>query len=281
MSFDLFLIIVALVWLVAASLFDIYTREVPDWLNFSLVAIGLGSRAIYSVNTWDIWPLLYGLIGFGIFFGLGFILYYAKQWGGGDSKLLMGLGAMFGSAPLVFNANFDWPFLLILIMNILVAGAVYGIIYGLVLAVKNWKVVKKKLVKENKLILYLTSGLGVLAIITSFFMDSLFLLMFLFGVLIIVAGALIFLMKIVDAYCLFKTKKVKDLVEGDWVVKDLKSKGSLIYKVRRLGLKAEDILKIQKSSLRLVKIKEGIPFVPAFLIGFVLSVVLGNFIFVI
>jgi Flp pilus assembly protein protease CpaA len=49
---DLFLIILAGIWLVIASLQDIKKREVPNWLNFSLIIFALGYRAIYaSINS--------------------------------------------------------------------------------------------------------------------------------------------------------------------------------------------------------------------------------------
>ena len=87
------LITAGLIGLLIATMTDIKTREVPDWLSYSLIVIGLGVRLIYSLFEWNFSYVLFGFIGFGIFFLIALFMYYTKQWGGGDSKLLMGLGA--------------------------------------------------------------------------------------------------------------------------------------------------------------------------------------------
>src|SRR3989344_9178057 len=97
-------------------------------------------------------------------------MYYAKQWGGGDAKLLMGMGAMFGNYEGIsyLNPVFDLPFILILIINILVAGAIWGIVYSTYLAIKNRKEFIKN-IKENthKSFIYLIIT-GIIIIISSF-----------------------------------------------------------------------------------------------------------------
>ena len=114
MIIEYILVITALLWVLFASLSDIKTREVPDWLSYSLIAIGLGLRGINSIYLKDVWFFLYGLIGLTIMFGFGMLMYYTKQWGGGDSKLIMGLGAVFGSnIDTIFNPVIDFPFLAI------------------------------------------------------------------------------------------------------------------------------------------------------------------------
>ena len=101
--FKMFLLtnITVLISLIIASITDIKTREVPDWLNYGLIVFGLGSRLIYSIALSDFSFFLYGLTGFLVFFIIANIMFYSAQWGGGDSKLLMGLGAVIG-----LNFNF-------------------------------------------------------------------------------------------------------------------------------------------------------------------------------
>ena len=53
MVFWIFLVIVGFIGLIFATITDIKKREVPDWLNYSLIAIGLGARGIYSLLTED------------------------------------------------------------------------------------------------------------------------------------------------------------------------------------------------------------------------------------
>ena len=70
-------------------------------------------------------------------------MFYAGQWGGGDSKMLMGLGAMIG-------INFEGSqFLFGFLINALIIGAFYGIFWSFYLALRD----KKAFTKELKRIL--------------------------------------------------------------------------------------------------------------------------------
>ena len=63
--------------------------------------------------TFDWMYSLEGLFGLIVFVVVGYIMFYAGQWGGGDSKLLMGLGALIG-LKLTLN---PLPVLLIFLIN--------------------------------------------------------------------------------------------------------------------------------------------------------------------
>jgi Flp pilus assembly protein protease CpaA len=64
---DLLLLLIGLIGLIIGSLTDLKSREVPDWLNYFLIASGLGLRLIYSISTWEWSYFLYGLVGFAVF----------------------------------------------------------------------------------------------------------------------------------------------------------------------------------------------------------------------
>ena len=135
------LLSIAFVALVIGSITDIKTREVPDWVNFGLIFSAIGLRSLYSVITFDWTYLINGAIGLILFVAIAYIMFYTGQWGGGDSKMLMGLGAVFG---LALSLN-PFPKIGIFLINIFIAGAVYGLIYSSVLAVKNRKKFKIRL----------------------------------------------------------------------------------------------------------------------------------------
>ena len=40
---------ICIIALIIASYTDIKTREVPDWLNYTLIGLGVGINTIYSV----------------------------------------------------------------------------------------------------------------------------------------------------------------------------------------------------------------------------------------
>ena len=91
---SLFLIILAFIWLIVASVLDFKTREIPNWLNFSLITFALAFRALFSIVESEPLFFVYGVLGFAMFFILANIFYYARIIAGGDAKLLMGLGAV-------------------------------------------------------------------------------------------------------------------------------------------------------------------------------------------
>ena len=283
MVFTYFLIVIAFIWLIFAAIVDIKKKEVPNWLNYSLIAIGFGARIIYSLIFNDYKIFLFGIIGFIACFIFGNLMYYTRQWGGGDAKLIMGLGAMFGDYKIgsIINQNIELPFLVVLIINILLAGLVYSIFYSIFLAIKN----KEKFVKAwNKEKSYLIIGIITIATLLSvglyFSIDELFATIIVFLILIfsVLFVSLIFI-RAVEQSCLINYIGVNKITEGDWLFSDVKVKNRIICYSKNTGLSIEDINQIKKSKIRKVLIKEGIPFVPAFLLGFIMTIIFGSVLF--
>ena len=70
--------------------------------------------------------------------------------------------------------------------------------------------------------------------------------------------------------CMIRLMKASELTEGDWLERDVRlSKGVIKKSVH--GLSLEEIKIIRKENKK-VLIKEGIPFVPVFLITLILMV---------
>ena len=91
----IFLFVLALIWIMFATVQDIRKREVANWVSFSLIIFALGFRFFYSLFSDMGFDFFYqGLIGFGIFLILGNLLYYGKMFAGGDAKLMIALGAV-------------------------------------------------------------------------------------------------------------------------------------------------------------------------------------------
>lgn len=78
-----------LVW---AAVVDLRSRRIPNWLTFSLVLSGIAQSFMHGALTT---PGM-SLVGFAVGFGLPFTLFFLNAVGGGDVKLLAGLGAWFG-----------------------------------------------------------------------------------------------------------------------------------------------------------------------------------------
>ncbi len=265
-------VIIALIWLIFATICDLKTREIPNWLNFSLIAIGLGGRLIYSLMKWDYGFIMWGLIGFGVFFALSNAMYYTKQWGGGDGKLLMGMGAMFGDYHNILNAKLMFPFLLEFIINLAIVGAALGLLWSIYLAIKKKKEFVNELKGQNwKVIVPLFLVLVVLSSLPSFLISELIIFAWALPALSIILLFIYF----VDRSCMFAKLKPSQLTEGDWLADDVKVGKKVIVPKKNTGLDKEQIEILKKKKLSVI-VKEGIPFVPAFLIGFVVTVVWGN-----
>src|SRR3989344_3849867 len=246
MIFWYFLVIVALIVLIICSITDIKKREVPDLVSYSFIAVGFGARLIYSFIEKDFSYLIYGIIGFAIFFVFANLMYYTKQWGGGDCKLLMGLGVVFGNYQVIskFSLN-SLPFLGTLLLNILVA----GVVYGLLLILISYSIFDSFIFKMVSLVILIC----------------------------LISSIIIQFTKIIENSLMYKFIKVNKLVEGDWLAKDVFKANKLICKIRNIGLTKEDIEILKKNKIKTVLVKEGIPFVPGFLIGFIVSILFGDF----
>ena len=82
----------ALALLVWAAIEDLRSRRIPNWLTFSLVLGGIGQSVAFGA----ICSPGASLLGFAVGFALPFVLFALGALGGGDVKLLAGVGAWFG-----------------------------------------------------------------------------------------------------------------------------------------------------------------------------------------
>lgn len=280
---DIILLSIAFIVLIIGSYTDIKTREVPDWVNYSIIIIGLGIRLLYSAITFDWNIILYGLYGFGIFLALAYIMFYSGQWGGGDSKLLMGMGALIGLKPQLNPI----PLLLIFFINLFLVGAIYGLVWSIVLAIKN----KHKFIKEAKRvnsdkkirrIRLIIRAIAVLILLGIWILMQDIYLKILITCLVAIAYVAFYLwmfVKVIENSCMIKLIEPIKLTGGDWIARDYFHKGKRICGPDDLGIEQKQIdflIELRKKrKIDRILIKEGMPFVPSFLISFVLSIFLG------
>ncbi len=280
MLVDYILIPIALIWLTFASISDLKSKEIPDWLNFSLIIIALAIKSIQAILTRDVFILLYAIAALVIFFLLANLMYYTKQWGGGDAKLIIGLGIIFTQYPTeflnYFNPKLTIPFAITFVVNILFIGAVYGIIWSAILAIKNYKKIKfnKNIFKRPMRI--------ILPLVLLFFLSSFLLpqIKYLFGVATIfflVVYLILIFTNAVEQSIMIKPMALSKLREGDWLYKPVYYKKRLILDNKKPSLTKKDISALKRFNIKSVIVKDGIPFVPAFLISVLISLIFGNF----
>jgi len=270
---NLFLISLALVWMIFASVEDLRKREVEDWVSYSLIIFAVGIRFFYSLFYGDYSVFYSGLIGLGIFFLLGNLFYYSRIFAGADAKLMIALGVILPFSN-SFLINFKLFFLFLFLFFIV--GGVYGLAWSFVLSIKNFKKFKvdfhKRIFSSKKLILS-TTFFGLVIFFFGFFMFPFFLL----GILLIGYPYLLFYSKSVDSVAMVKNVLPKELTIGDWLVNDILV-GKKLIKANWDGLTKEEIQVLKKRNKR-VLVRYGIPFIPVFLISFILYLISYNLIF--
>jgi len=86
-------VMVLLVMLLAAALFDVMYRRIPNWLTVSGVVLGLVMNAIIGAPRGGI---VFALSGFLVGFAVYAVLYALRAMGAGDVKLMAAIGALVG-----------------------------------------------------------------------------------------------------------------------------------------------------------------------------------------
>jgi Flp pilus assembly protein protease CpaA len=279
--------IISIIALLYGSYTDIKTREIPDTLSLGLIYLGVAISICASILFWSFKPMLSSLAGLaaGTIFGLAF--YYTGQWGGGDAKMLMGLGSMIGLDFFALSSGF--PEFGIFVINLLVFGAIYGVLWLLGLAIKDWKKFRPEFRKTRRRANIIKMRLFFLGLIILFAFVSLiikpdFMLIAMIYVLLffIVLSMYIFLIiRTVEKTSLLKKIETKNLTEGDWVLDKVKLKDADKYIYTKTGITEKGIRMLRKSTIKSVLVKEGIPFVPSFLIAYIFTIILGNWMLVI
>ena len=265
------------------SLTDLKTREVPDWLNYGLIISGLGLNLLFSVIYSNPSFIINSILGLTIFFGIAYIMFYAGQWGGGDSKMLMGLGAIIG-----IDVSFQrQQFLAGFFINALFAGALYGLLWSILLAYKNRKkflkefkstLSRKYVEKAKKYILYSSMLLMIFLFFIKPFYLRVILLSFVF--IVLTTFYLWIFVKAIEKSSMHKLVEPSKLTEGDWIVNDVYVNKHYICGPKDLGIAKSQIKKLaelhKRGKIKKILIKEGIPFVPSFLIAFIATFIFGN-----
>lgn len=261
----IFLAVLALVWIIFAVVSDLRTKEIPNWLSFSLIIFALGIRLFYSIfNDMNFSFFIQGVFGLAVFFVLANLLYYVKFFAGGDAKLMIALGPILPfSTGFLSNTNLFSTFFFIFLMT----GAAYGLIMVFRLSIKRFSKIKRefsKQIKLNKKKIIISLIFGIILMLSGYWYSSLFI----FGIWIFLMPYLLIYAKSVDECCMVERIQTSKLTEGDWLYGDIKS-GRDVVKAKWEGLSMKEIKLLRKRS-RFVTIRTGIQFSPVFLISFLI-----------
>lgn len=260
------ILITVFAYLVLASVNDIKHRFVHDYTSYSFGLLFLILRFLLYFETGDFNSLLTVFYFAVPTFIISYVLYKIGAWGGGDVKLLTSLSI---GIPFLSTDNSVIPFFANFLSNTLIAGLLFGVLWTLILIFKNLKKASKALSKLDYLILIVFSTLSIIFFFRKGFY-KIFSIILVFLPLSFIAKKLEDTIQVID-------KKVRNLEPGDWILKDIKIGGKTVKKTP-IGLTKKDIKVLQKSKLRKIKIRDGIPFVPSFLLAFLVTLFYDNII---
>jgi len=208
-------------------------------------------------------------------------MFYLGQWGGGDSKMIMGLGALIGLELSIKS------FLLGLFINILLIGSIYGLIWSIILARKNKnrftkeikKIINNKKLIRSRLIIFI----GSLLLLSPLFLidiQSIIIPIILLIILINLTPYLWIFVRAVENSSMYKRITPDKLTEGDWIANNIRIDGKYISGPKDLGIEKKQINQLidlwKKGKIKKVLIKEGMPFIPSFFIAFIITLIYGN-----
>jgi prepilin signal peptidase PulO-like enzyme (type II secretory pathway) len=226
--------------------------------------------------------MFYSLLAGIPFLAFGFLLYYFGQWGGGDAKLLAAMVFLLPTKPSFLNFNFLLPFPVTYLLNVFYVGAVYMILYALMLALIDRRILEEffKKVKASASLLSLT----VLACFLAFFSVNWY-----FANVIGIEKDLVFLLRnsalpltlLVCLLLLWKFVKVVEDVGFKKRIPVSKLKvGDVLLESRQWeGITKEELRKIKKSGRKFITIKTGVRFGPVFCLALLFTFFYGDITF--
>lgn len=275
---SIILVIVALLVLLIATYTDFKTGEIPDWLSYGFIISALGIRVMHSIIYSDWLYTLYGILGFGAMYAFGILIYYSRQWGGGDAKIAMGLGAAFATPPFAYFGNA--PYLLALTANIFIAGGVYGLFWSVYVFLRRFRAsilaVKQEITGRMGIYIF-GIALVVIALGIALFSSGMTAVMMFYVSIVIFAYFILFMfIKGAEKTGMYEKVPISKLTEGDWAAEDIKIRGKVICSVKDPGLTIEQIQALKKARVKSLLVKRGIKFLFAILVGTALTLAYGN-----
>lgn len=259
---DLVMLSLSSILLAISSITDIRRKEVPDFLTNTFILFGTLSQLTIFISTWNWDRLIWVAISSAFSVAVGILLYFSGIWGGGDVKVLAACALLFGYVEM------DELFFLKFFSNFLLVGAFYGSAFFSLVFLRNFS----RISRWRKMFNF--------ALIACVLLLSL--LFHQFWYVILMGGILIWLSVNAEWVegSMRKYVEIPRLTEGDWLVKPVKYKG-IVVEPRPTGLTKEDLKKLRRlyrmGRMKKVLIKEGAPFVPAFLIAFLLTLIFKEF----
>ncbi len=273
-----------------------------SYIVFSLIGFGIAyliSLLLFYTNQWGGGDAK-AFIAFGAFVGLpinfdafNIIKYHQLRF-----DLIFRFNSrtsnLFGNI-FHLSTHFDYlPFIAQFIINLFIVGGIFAVCWAVYVAFRSKANRRKlrssfiKLYKKYKLQKYAVWIFSAFLVVVGLFIDWSYYLKLLIsslGLLSFFMFYLLLFIKVVEKDFMIKSIDVSKVTEGDWIVKDVIVDGKHICGPKDNGISKEQIdelIKLKsKNKIHNVKIKEGMPFIPSFLIAFIFTLLFPNWFMVI
>ena len=184
----------------------------------------------------------------------------------------MGLGAVIGIS---YPFSLQSLHLFIYLFAMLFLGAFYGLLWMIVMALKNKKIMLQKLreylhsYRQIHFILLAISGSLIIASIA-------FPLLWPIALFPLATLYLLIFVAAVEQVGFYKRIPADKVTEGDWLGEDIYVKGKKISIHKTITLQDLNLLKKLSGEKKIttIIIKQGVPFVPSFLLGYLFLIIL-------
>ncbi len=271
-----------------AAYHDIRTTDVPDYpaLYMTIIAILIHSiqTTITGNTTFVAQSLLYGTI----LTAIGALQYVLRLWGGADMLLLGAFGFTFPYLPQEFSTLAEippWPFPVTLFFNLLIVGSLYSLLYATALffTIPNHLYVFLQNIRSHARSFAIGTGVYILAFIAVLLIVPFTLLTLapialqIYGYFVAIYILYIFLSTI-QKNSMERTISPGQLQEGDVLAEDVVLSDTTIHASRIEGLTNAQVAAIQKKE-ESVTVMHGVPYIPAFFFALIISVTIGDIIY--
>jgi len=265
-----------------ASYYDLKTTEVPNWVFYAILIVGVPAVALNSFvnSSFDMFAVS-GITGLSLL-ALGYAMYRAGQWGGADMVLLALMGFLMAAVSLDFAVQTAFPFGISFLINLFLVGAVYMIVYSAIFALRSKNLVEafRADIRKN---LAATAAISAAMFVVFVSLTAYLNWEFGGGISAYEMAAWAFIPVAMTA-CFLVVYRFAKVVEGVGFRKRIPvgklRLGDMLMDERKLvGIEEDQLRRIRRSGKRFVWIKEGVRFIPAFTLALLFTVFVGDAIF--
>jgi len=265
----------------AATYYDLFNRRnVPTWLSYSLVALGI----IFTLATLNTSDIIFAFAVALAIFAFGYLLYRAGQIGGADVLMFISIALLLPNAPKPLLTDVEPQLSFPFVVSIFVLSGMLGVfgIFVKYVPVTLYEIIRGEKIEINRTHALLSIAMMILYLVFLYFLNSIVEMpqvqLAVFAAVVICATSVFSLKEHIAEKHMIRMVSVEDIDEEDVLaIEKMDQKLVSKYKLDKL-LTASEIEKLKKMGKRkkFPVYKEMPVFMPYVLIALLLSALFGD-----